>query len=132
MRFQVHYKNLKPSEYLEAYARQKLSPAISKFCSKPRVGKIDFEINHGEHLVKCRFLDDRGHPIIVHVNGDDMYQCLDLLALKLDNALRRSKERMKSHRVHHHWSRDSEVDGFDLYDESDSLRNGIDGMSLLA
>jgi len=123
MKFQVHYKNLNPSEYLEAYAHQKLENAISKYCFKDKIGRLDFEIDRVDHQVKFRINDDLGHPVVAKVIGDDMYHCIDKLALKVDRALRKNKERMNSHRYNRNSAAFS--DGFDLYEESDSLRNGL-------
>lgn len=129
MKLQFRYKHLGHSDALEEYAHEKIGHSIGKFFAHPIQVNINFEVTDHSHEVNCHITSDHGQHFVASENGADMYQCIDLLAEKIQKQLRKNKEKNNSHREARQGDRkafaSSGAEGDVVLDESDVMEDGM-------
>jgi len=99
MDFRAYFKHMETSLPLYAYAEKKLAGTIEKYVRQPIEAYVMFTVDGGVNKARCHVLAGGGFSVQVDAKDDtSMYSCLDKLEAKLNQRLRRQKERIKSHK----------------------------------
>lgn len=99
MQFQFLFKHMESSPALSSHAEAKLRDKIQKFVTKPIEAMVTFSVERQTHTVHCSIRAGDGFNIDVDADSPDMYATVDILVDKLESALKRQKEKLKSHKV---------------------------------
>lgn len=98
MNIQFYFKKMETSPALIAYTRSKLEECIHKY-SDGINALITFKVVDDQHQVTCRMKSGRRPLLNTVARCPNMYGSVDLLVQKLDNQLKRQKEKLKSHKI---------------------------------
>lgn len=99
MDFRAYFKHMETSLPLYAYAEKKIAGCIEKYVRNPIEAYVMFSVDGGIHRARCHVLAGGGFSVQVDAKDDtSMYSCVDRLEAKLNERLRRQKERIKSHK----------------------------------
>ena len=98
MLFQVSFKNMESSEALGAYAHERIEPAVSKLVQRPVSVSVTFSIDNRVHKVRCHVVGGGGVNLQITQEGSDMYQSIDHLLNRLEEQMRRQKEKKGAHK----------------------------------
>ena len=94
MEFRAFFKHMETSEPLKDYAERKLLDSTETYVHKPVQLTVTFSLDGGEYHTSCHVFGD-GLSMHVEAKVDtNMYSCVDLLQDKLEERLRRRKERL--------------------------------------
>ena len=93
MLLETAYIHMKRTPALEAFATEKITGKIARFATGPIHGKLTFLVEHGKHIVKLRYKDRRGKPILLEREADNMYEAVNRMGDMLERVLRKRKNR---------------------------------------
>jgi ribosomal subunit interface protein len=86
------------SDAVKEYAERKLVESVRTYVSKPMQLTVTFEVEGSDYHTSCHVFGD-GLSLQVEARVDtNMYSCVDLLHDKLEEALRRRKDRLTDHK----------------------------------
>ena len=104
MEFRAFFKHMATSDALRDYAERKLGDSVKTYVHKPAQLTVTFAVEGGEYHVSCHVFGD-GLSMQVEARVDtNMYSCIDLLQDKLEERLRRRKDRLTDHKRELHVS----------------------------
>ncbi len=96
MQTSVTFKNLDPSEHLKAYVGEKLN-RFDKYLYNPAEANVVLSVEKFRHLAEININGDR-----LNINGkeetNDMYSAIDLVLDKLENQIKKNKQKIRKHR----------------------------------
>jgi len=96
MQTSVTFKNLDPSEHLKAYVGEKLN-RFDKYLYNAAEANVVLSVEKFRHLAEINITGDR-----LNINGKeetgDMYSAIDLVLDKLENQIKKSKQKIRKHR----------------------------------
>lgn len=96
MQTSVTFKNLDPSEHLKAYVGEKLN-RFDKYLYNPAEANVVLSVEKFRHLAEINITGDR-----LNINGKeetgDMYSAIDLVLDKLENQIKKNKQKIRKHR----------------------------------
>jgi len=99
MEFRAYFKHMDSSLPLYAYADKKITSCIEKYVRAPIEAHVTFSVNRGINHIACDVIAGGGFTL--RVEADDptsMYSAVDRLEDRLNERLRRQKERITSHK----------------------------------
>lgn len=97
LRFQISFKNMKSSPYLQSYAEDKLGHQISKYTTAADIDVLFYSIKK-EHTITCSTLIN-GISVQAEHTCDDMYTSIDKVCDKMSSQLKKIKDK-KTHKDH--------------------------------
>lgn len=97
MRLQFFFRHMLPSSAVRDYAEAKFSECIGKYNLRLDDVLVSFAVEHADAKASCHFLLD-GQALHLSENAPQMYAAIDGLVDRLDECLRRIKDKMCSHR----------------------------------
>lgn len=96
MQTSVTFKNLAPSEHLKAYVGEKLN-RFDKYLYNPAEASVVLSVEKFRHLAEININGDR-----LNINGKeetgDMYSAIDLVLDKLENQIKKNKQKTRERR----------------------------------
>jgi putative sigma-54 modulation protein len=96
MQTSVTFKNLDPSEHLKAYVGEKLN-RFDKYLYSTAEANVVLSVEKFRHLAEINITGDR-----LNINGKeetgDMYSAIDLVLDKLENQIKKNKQKIRQHR----------------------------------
>lgn len=96
MQTSVTFKNLDPSEHLKAYVGEKLN-RFDKYLYSTAEANVVLSVEKFRHLAEINITGDR-----LNINGKeetgDMYSAIDLVLDKLENQIKKNKQKIRKHR----------------------------------
>jgi putative sigma-54 modulation protein len=97
MEITVNFKNIKSSDSLKDYVEKKLNK-IDKLFDKPTEARVVFSKEKEIRSVEINLI---GSKLNIHVKetGENMQPAIDLAVDKLKNQLKKSREKITSHRT---------------------------------
>lgn len=98
MRLQFFFRHMLPSPAVKQYAEAKLSDCIGKYELRLDDVHLTFAVDHADAKANCDFLVD-GQPVHLSESAPQMYAAIDGLVDRIDERLRRLKDRIRSHRA---------------------------------
>jgi len=98
MEFRANFRHMATSDALKDYAERKLVDSVRTYVSKPMQLTVTFEVEGSDCHTSCHVFGD-GLSLQVEARVDtNMYSCVDLLQDKLEETLRRRKDRLTDHK----------------------------------
>lgn len=98
MEFRANFRHMATSDAVKEYAERKLVESVRTYVSKPMQLTVTFEVEGSDYHTSCHVFGD-GLSLQVEARVDtNMYSCVDLLHDKLEEALRRRKDRLTDHK----------------------------------
>lgn len=97
MQYHFIYREVKPSAFLEEYAKNKLNNCVGKFMHKATRCHVSFTRSGLETEGKVHLTGRKHHQFIVHANTSDAYSVIDLVADRLRRQIVRYCETVKRH-----------------------------------
>lgn len=101
MECRISFKHMETSEALSTYAQSKIVQKIQRYATKPIEAHITFSVEHNTHCAHVNVFSGDGFDIQVDASTGDMYSSIDMVVDKLDQKLRRVKEKLKHHKNNH-------------------------------
>ena len=99
--FQFVFKNMASSNALENHTTKKIQESIMRFVTKPNHIQTTFSVDKHFHNVHMLLDAGDGFRTDVHAQTTDMYASIDEASHKLENQLRKQKEKLKDHKRGH-------------------------------
>jgi putative sigma-54 modulation protein len=99
MRFQFSFKHMEVSPALQKITEEKIRSQIDKFVTKPIEAHVTFSVERHLHNVHLVLTGGDGFSLHVEHACDDMYGSVDRMLDKLAVKLRRTKGKIKHHKV---------------------------------
>ncbi len=104
MEMRAYFKHIDSSLPLYAYAEKKLGSLCSRYLLNPIEAHLTFFLEGGRHCVSCKVADGGGYFIQVDSEDDtNFFSCIDQLKDRLDESLRRQKERRQFRKMPQEW-----------------------------
>ena len=98
MEFRANFRHMATSDAVKEYAERKLVESVKTYVSKPMQLTVTFEVEGSDYHTSCHVFGD-GISLQVEARVDtNMYSCIDLLQDKLEETLRRRKDRLTDHK----------------------------------
>lgn len=98
MEFRANFRHMAVSDALKEYAERKLVDSVKTYVAKPMQLTVTFEVEGSDYHTSCHVFGD-GLSLQVEARVDtNMYSCVDLLQDKLEETLRRRKDRLTDHK----------------------------------
>jgi putative sigma-54 modulation protein len=82
------------TDAMRDYAREKIE-ALPRFYNGLQSADITFAMDAGEYVVEIVAAGKRKSVFVAHQRGRDMYACVDQCAHKLEQQLRRHKDKVR-------------------------------------
>ena len=98
MKFVFYFRHMLPSSNVQQYAEDKLSDCFGKYDLGFGEVQLTFVVEHQAAEVSCSFAA-AGQPLHLVERRPNMYAAIDGLVDRVDECLRRMKDKMRSHRV---------------------------------
>jgi len=96
MQTSVTFKNLDPSDHLKTYVQNKLNK-LDKLLDNPAEANVVLSVEKIRHIAEIKITGDRLN-INCREKTNDMYSSIDLAMDKLEAQIKKSKQKIKSHR----------------------------------
>jgi len=96
MQTSVTFKNLDPSDHLKAYVQNKLNK-LDKLLDNPAEANVVLSVEKIRHIAEIKITGDRLN-INCREKTNDMYSSIDMAMDKLEAQIKKSKQKIKSHR----------------------------------
>ena len=96
MQTSVTFKNLDPSDHLKSYVTNKLNK-LDKLLDNPAEANVVLSVEKIRHIAEIKVTGDRLN-INCREKTNDMYSSIDMALDKLEKQIKRSKQKIKSHR----------------------------------
>jgi putative sigma-54 modulation protein len=97
MQTSVTFKNLDPSDHLKTYVREKLD-RFDRLLDNPAEANVVLSVEKFRHIAEIHISGDR-----LNINGkeeiNDMYSAIDMVLDKLEKQIKKSKQKIREHRV---------------------------------
>lgn len=101
MEFRAFFRHMASSDALKDYAEKKLGDSVMTYVHKPMQLTVTFEVEGSDYHASCHVFGD-GQTTQIEARVDtNMYSCIDLLQDKLEETLRRRKDRLTDHKRDH-------------------------------
>jgi ribosomal subunit interface protein len=98
MEFRANFRHMAVSDAVKEYAERKLVDSVKTYVAKPMQLTVTFEVEGSDYHTSCHVFGD-GLSLQVEARVDtNMYSCVDLLQDKLEETLRRRKDRLTDHK----------------------------------
>lgn len=98
MEFRANFRHMAVSDAVKEYAERKLVDSVKTYVAKPMQLTVTFEVEGSDYHTSCHVFGD-GLTLQVEARVDtNMYSCVDLLQDKLEETLRRRKDRLTDHK----------------------------------
>jgi len=96
MQTSVTFKNLDPSDNLKSYVSNKLNK-LDKLLDNPAEANVVLSVEKIRHIAEIKVTGDRLN-INCREKTNDMYSSIDMALNKLEKQIKKSKQKIKSHR----------------------------------
>ena len=96
MQTSVTFKNLDPSDNLKSYVANKLNK-LDKLLDNPAEANVVLSVEKIRHIAEIKVTGDRLN-INCREKTNDMYSSIDMALDKLEKQIKKSKQKIKSHR----------------------------------
>lgn len=99
MEFRTHFRHMATSPATADYAAKKLVPMVETYTMRPTQLSVTFAVEGDQFLASCHL---NGSHLDLHVSAQStvtMNSAVDQLQEKLEECLRRRKERLTHHKV---------------------------------
>ncbi|MDY7010307.1 MAG: ribosome-associated translation inhibitor RaiA [Planctomycetota bacterium] len=94
MKVSVVARHVELTDAMKDYAREKVD-GLPHFYNGLQSVDITFDVDAGEHVVEIVATGKRKSVFVAHHRGRDMYACVDQCAHKLEEQLRRHKDKVR-------------------------------------
>lgn len=100
MEFRVYFKHMASSLATYAYAEKKLGQRLEKFALRGVEARLTFAVQRDGFQAACHIIADDGIDIALETtDGVSMTAAIDGLADKLDERLRRARQKVRARRA---------------------------------
>ncbi len=100
MEFRTYFKQMETSPAVATYAAKRLAHPIEKFHTEVTEAHLTFAVDAGFYRVSCRLVIAGEGEVTAETNNQvSMYAAVDELTDKVETQLRRTKEKLRSHRA---------------------------------
>lgn len=96
MHVTVTFRNTEPTEALKQYATQKLQK-LKKVLIKPEEAHVVYTVEKFRHHVEL-IVTANGERFVCNEESKDMYEAIDLALDRMENQVRRYKEKLRHHK----------------------------------
>ena len=97
MQTSVTFKNLDPSENLKSYVTEKLD-RFDRLLDNPAEANVVLSVEKFRHIAEINITGDR-----MNINGKEeitnMYSAIDMVMDKLEKQIKKSKQKIREHRI---------------------------------
>ncbi len=94
MKLSVTARHMDVTEAMRSYAEQKVARLPRLFNGLQSV-VVTFDMDGGQHVVEIVATGTHKSVFVAHHRGEDMYACVDQCVHKLEQQLRRHKDRVR-------------------------------------
>lgn len=95
MNVSIVARHVKLTDAMRDYAREKVE-GLPHFYNSLQSANITFDVDAGEHVVEIVAAAKRKSVFVAHHRSRDMYACVDQCVHKLEEQLRRHKDRVRN------------------------------------
>jgi putative sigma-54 modulation protein len=115
MGLNITFKNIESTEAIKAYVEKKTSK-FEKYISYPMEIHAILSVSRGEHVVELTCHAEY-HDMVATAKSDDLYASIDQAVVKIENQMKKEREKKKGHNAAHKMSRHGDKFGQDLAPE---------------